>query len=328
MSGKENKTLIGAFVVGAIAILVLAVLVLGSGKFLSRSQKYVLFFDGSVKGLNVGSPVTFRGVKIGEVTDISVVIDQKQRALRIPVLIRLDPELIEGGSLLSTDQGAMRHAVDMGLRAQLQLQNFVTGQLMVALDFFPDAPPRYVGMKKQYTEIPTIPTALQELQRTVEHLPLREIVVSLNSAVQGIDRIVNSVDTRKTTQTLEAALKDIQTLVRHIDERIEPLVAGLSQTSGAAEETLVESKETAASVRKDMKELVASTKTTLESAQAVLKQSEQTLQAYSGDSPLVTEMNKTLRELGATSRSLRHLSDYLERHPESLLRGKAIIKGQ
>ena len=89
-----------------------------------------------------------------------------------------------------------------------------------------------------------------------------------------------------------------------------------------------ESRETAAAARENMKDLAAAMKTTLETAQASLKQSELTLSAYSEDSPLVTELNKTLRELGATSRSLRQLSDYLERHPESLLRGKAVLKGQ
>jgi len=328
MSGKTNKTLIGAFVVGAIAILVITVLALGSGKFFSKAQNYVLFFDGSVKGLNVGSPVMFRGVKIGEVTDISVVIDQKHRELHIPVIIRLEPGRIEGGSRLSTDAQAMRDAVKMGLRAQLQLQNFVTGQLMVALDFFPAKPARYVGTNKEYIEIPTVPTELQELQRSIAHLPLREIVASLNSAVQGLDKLINSIDTKQTTETLESAIRDVQTLVRHVDERIGPLAESLTRTSGAAEATLTESREAVAAARDDMKELVASTKTTLEAAQAIMKQSEQTLQTYSEDSPLVAEMNKTLRELSASSRSLRHLSDYLERHPESLIRGKAINKGQ
>jgi len=328
MSGKENKTLIGAFVVGAIAILVLVVLTLGSGKFFSKAQNYVLFFDGSVKGLNVGSPVMFRGVKIGKVTDISVVIDQKNRELHIPVIISLEPGRIEGGSRLSTDSKAMRNAVNMGLRAQLQLQNFVTGQLMVSLDFFPGTTPRYVGTNKEYIEIPTVPTALQELQRSIEHLPLRDIISNLNSAVEGLDRLINSIDTKQTAQALESAIRDVQTLVRHVDKRIDPLVESLTRTSGAAEATLAESRETVAAARNDMKELVASTKTTLEAAQAIMKQSEQTLQTYSEDSPLVAEMNKTLRELAAASRSLHHLSDYLERHPESLLRGKAVNKGQ
>jgi len=327
MSGKENKTLIGAFVVGAIVILVITLLALGSGKFFSKSQYYVLFFEGSVKGLNVGSPVTFRGVKIGEVTDISVAIDQKNHTLHIPVIIRLDPGRIEGADRLRIDAKAMETAVGMGLRAQLQLQNFVTGQLMVALDFFPAKPAHYVGTNKAYIEIPTIPTEFQELQRSVANLPLREIVANLNSAVQGLDRLINSINAKQTSQTLESAIRDVQTLVRHVDSRIDPLFETLARTSGATEATLTESKETIAAVRQDIRELVASTKTILESAQAMMKQSEQTLSTYSEDSPLVVEMNRTLRELGAASRSLRNLSDYLERHPESLLRGKAIQKG-
>lgn len=327
MSRKENKTLIGAFVVGAIAILVIALLALGSGKFFRESRSYVLFFEGSVKGLNVGSPVTFRGVKIGEVTGISVTIDQKNHALYIPVIIRLEANRIEGAERLKTDAKAMERAVGMGLRAQLQLQNFVTGQLMVALDFFPEKTPYYVGTNKTYTEIPTVPTKFQELQQSVANLPFREIVDNLNSAVQGLDRLVSSINAKQTAQTLESAIRDVQTLVRHVDSRIDPLFESLAKTSSATEATMRESKETVVVLRKDIRELVASTKTTLESAQAILKQSEQTLSTYSEDSPLVVEMNKTLRELGATSRSLHNLSDYLERHPESLVRGKTLQKG-
>jgi paraquat-inducible protein B len=327
MSGKANKTLIGAFVVGALAILIGAVLALGSGKFFRESKYYVLFFEGSVKGLNVGSPVTFRGVKIGEVTHISVVIDPANHALNIPVIIRLEPVRIEGAEGLRVDAKAIDKAIGAGLRGQLQLQNFVPGQLMVALDFFPSKPARYVGTNKAYTEIPTIPTEFQELQRSVSNLPLREIIANLNGAVQGLDRLLNSINAKQTSQTLEATLKDVQTLVRHLDGQIDPLFENLARTSTATEETLVESRATATALREDVRELVASTKMTLESTQALMKQSERTLQTYSEDSPLVAEMNRALQELGAASRSLRHLSDFLERHPDSLLKGKAIPKG-
>lgn len=327
MSGKANKMMIGAFVVGALAILIGTVLTLGSGKFFRESRYYVLFFEGSVKGLNVGSPVTFRGVKIGEVTDISVAIDQKNHALHIPVIIRLEPARIQGAERISIDAKAIEKAVGMGLRGQLQLQNYVTGQLMVALDFFPSKPARYVRTNEEYTEIPTIPTEFQELQRSIANLPLREIVANLNSAVQGIDRLINSIDAKQTTKTLESTIRDVQTLIRHVDSRIDPLFESLAKTSSATEATLTEGKATATALREDIRELVASTKVTLESAQAVMKQSELTLQTYSEDSPLVVEMSRTLRELGAASRSLRQLSDYLERHPDSLLKGKVIPKG-
>ena len=125
--------------------------------------------------------------------------------------------------------------------------------------------------------------------------------------IRTIDRVGTEVNAiMKTSAATETALKD---------------------TSASVKTTLAETEKTLADLRGDMKQVLANADKTLESARSALKQSEQTLQAYSDDSRLVTEMNKTMRELSATSRSFRNLSDYLERHPESLIRGKAGAKG-
>jgi paraquat-inducible protein B len=150
----------------------------------------------------------------------------------------------------------------------------------------------------------------------------------VNDTLASVENLVNSIDAKKTTEAINAALQDVRELVNHVDQEIKPLAESVKKTSVAAEATLTETKETMAAARGEIKELSASTKNTLESAQAALKQSEQTLQAYSDDSRLITELNKTMRELSATSRSFRNLSDYLERHPEALLRGKAAPKGE
>lgn len=330
MSTKVNKTAIGAFVLGAVVLLVAGVLVLGAGKLFTLEHTYITYFGSSVKGLNVGSPVMFRGVKVGEVIDISITVDPAAQSLEIPVTFTLEPAKFKGTKeVFQRDPKSIEKAVkELGLRTQLQSMSFVTGQLMVALDFFPDKPFQHVAHSKKYPEIPSVPTPLEKLQKTLEDLPLKEIVVNMNSAIKGIDNLVNSIDAKKTTQTIEAAIRDAQTLVQHLNAKIDPLVESVLKTSGAAEATLNETKETMVAARGNIKELVASTKMTLDSAQTALKQSELTLQAYSDDSRLVTELNKTLRELSATSRSLRHLSDYLERHPESLIRGKASAQGE
>jgi paraquat-inducible protein B len=329
MSTKVNKTAIGAFVLGAIALLVAGVLVLGAGKFFTTEHMYITYFDGSVKGLSVGSPVTFRGVKVGEVTEISIIADQEKEILTIPVVFKMEPSKFKGTATeFQREPKAIEKAVrEFGLRTQLQSMSFVTGQLMVSIDFFPDKPANYAGLSKEYPEIPSVPTPLEQLQKTLMDLPFKEIVENLNEAIQSVNTLVTSIDAKKTTETIEAAIRDAQVLVRHVNDKIDPVVTSLTKTSGAAEAALNETKETMAAARGEMKEFVASTKTALESAQSALKQSEQTLQAYSDDSRLVTELNKTLRELSATTRSLRHLSDYLERHPESLIQGKAVTKG-
>jgi len=330
MSTKVSKTAIGAFVLGAIALFVAGVLLLGAGKFFTREFTYVTYFEGSVKGLNIGSPVMFRGVKVGEVTDISIIADPSKLQLEIPVIFTLDPAKFRGTrEEFQRDSKRIEKAVvEMGLRTQLQTMSFVTGQLMVALDFFPGKPANYVGLNKNYPEIPSIPTSLEQLQKTLENLPFREIVTNLNDTMVVVERLVKNIEAKKPLDTVESAIRDVQVLVKHTNEKIDPLVESITRTSSAAEATLNETKETMASARGDLKEVAASTKSTLESAQSALKQSEQTLQTYSEDSRLVTELNKTLRELSATTRSLRHLSDYLERHPESLIKGKADTQGE
>jgi paraquat-inducible protein B len=325
MSVKVSKTAIGAFVLGAVALLVAGVLVLGSGKFFTREFTYITFFDGSVKGLNVGSPVMFRGVKVGSVTNISIRVDRPKHQLKIPVIFTVDPAKFKGSRAeFQRDPRTVELIVaEYGLRAQLQTLSFVTGQLVLALDFFPDKPANFVGLNKQYPEIPSIPAPLEDLRKTLEDLPYRRIVDNLNLALAGINRLVNSIDAQKTTKSLEAAIRDTRTLVQNLNTRVGPLADSIGRTARAADATLLETKEAMTDVRSEIRQVLSDTEKTLETARTALSQSEQTLQSFSDDSRSVTELNKTLREISATARSFRQLSDYLERHPESLIRGKA-----
>jgi paraquat-inducible protein B len=324
MGRKPNKTMIGAFVVGAVALLVAGLLVFGGMRFFTTQYAFITYFDGSVKGLNVGSPVMFRGVRIGSVSDIGIIVDHRGPTLKIPVVFTLEPSKLKGlTEEMQRDPKSIQEAVKQyGLRTQLQSLSYLTGQLMVALDFFPDKPAKLVGLNREYPEIPSVPTPLEELQKMIENLPLKEMVGNLNSILAGLDRLLKTFDVKGTGQSVEAAITDVRGLIKHLDSRVDPLMNSLSRTAGSAEATLAETRETVVDARGSLKELVAATRGTLDSVQAALKQSEQTLHSFSGESPLAGEVNKTLREISATARSLRELSDYLERHPESLLRGK------
>jgi paraquat-inducible protein B len=325
MSKKVSKTAIGAFVLGAIVLLVGAVLVFGAGKLFTKEHVYVTYFEGSVKGLSVGSPVMFRGVKVGSVQDITIVVDPtNSNKLIIPVIFTLDPTKFQGTRAeFQREARRIEKAVELGLRTQLGMQSFVTGQLMVSLDFFPDKPARYVGLYKQYPEIPSIPTPLEELQKTVENLPFKEMVESLNNTLASIDRLVNDLEERKTMQSVDGALKDTRALMQNLDRRMGTLAANLEQAARSADAALVETKDTMVTVGGNLNEVLAEVQTTLASAQSALKNSEKTMLAYGEDSPMASQMNRTLRDLSAVTRSLRQVSDYLERHPEALLRGKA-----
>lgn len=302
MSKQANKTVIGAFVVGAVVLVVIGILTFGSGQFLKKQSKFVLYFDGSIKGLNVGSPVIIRGVKIGEVTDIKVRFEGEDFAVRTPVFIEINPdrfsEVSEQKVGVYLKKLRLNKMVDLliqrGLRAQLQSQSLVTGQLLVALDFHPDKPINLVGGETAYQEMPTIPSTMEALTKTVEKLPLEELVNRVMDIVKGIDGVINSPELQGSISSLNQVLKSIEKLVQNVDGQLVPLSSSVKETLKAANATLEEARGTLSNVKKNTAET----------------------------STLRYEVDNTLRELSSAARSLHDLADYLQRHPEALLRGK------
>ena len=324
MSKQANRTLIGAFVVGAVLLLIAAIVVFGSGQIFSKTQEVVMYFDGSVKGLNIGAPLVFRGVSIGSVTDIILRYDPERVAVEIPVIGELDLDRFQrtdGGEKAKSEEAIRaqtKKLVDRGLRAQLQIQSFVTGQLMIAFDFYPDEPARFRGKDTEYPEIPTIPSPLQAISETIERLPIEQLVVNLTSALQGIDAAMNSPELTGTLREMYAAVKEIQVLVGRFNSRFDVMANNV-------EGTLTETRTLVDNMDNRVSELTASAKVTAEAASAALVQLEKTLKGmdltYGERSALQYEARSTLIELRSAARSLRDLAEYLEQHPESLLRG-------
>jgi paraquat-inducible protein B len=346
MAKQASKTLIGGFVVGAVALVVAGLLIFGSGKFFKETRHYVLFFQGSLKGLNHGSPVVFKGVKMGSVIDIAIQVNTEDLTVQIPVIIETDPshfEIIHGMKEIDAEKN-LPTLIERGFRAQLQMQSFVTGQLMVSLDFHPGTPVRLVGVNTEYPEIPTIPTPLEQLSETLQDLPLEELVNRLMSAVEGIDKFVNSPDLKGSISSLKLALDDTRKLIGNIDSQIKPLAIGIDTTvkdyGKLARNVDSQVKPLLSNVNKAVKDygklardvdqevepLATSIDKTLKSTRETLAQADKTLAAaeadLSEDSPTIYELNNALREISAMARSIRQLADYLKRHPEALLSGK------
>ena len=147
MSKKVNKTVIGVFVIGALVLLLVAIVVFGSGELFKRTNKFVLYFDGSVKGLSIGAPVMFRGVSIGTVKDISLIYDSKAGTVMLPVIVEIQQGRIKGTPSFS-DLVADKKMIELGLRGKLEVQSFLTGQLMIAFDFYPNQPAKLRGILK------------------------------------------------------------------------------------------------------------------------------------------------------------------------------------
>lgn len=346
MAKQASRTAIGAFVVGAIALAVAGVLVFGSGKLLSKQARFVMFFDGSLKGLQVGAPVVMQGVKIGEVTDIYVMADPATLEFFTPVFVIVDPGKIRVAGQETTtwkmrkeEYSDYKALVKKGMKAQLVLQSFVTGQLWIGLDLYPDKPVRLVGMIKDVPEIPTIPPTLEELEKTIGELPVKQIVWKLDNVITGIGRLVNSPELQRTVVNLEKATGDIDRLVKRVDSQVEPLSADVRRTLEEANKTLASAQGALAQVEKTLVfkegvpgQVAENLLATLASARSALDESRKAFVAVqdlaSQSAYLGYEAGSTLEEMKSLSRSMRSLTDYLERHPESLIRGKSPGKGE
>jgi len=335
MSKEPNKTLIGAFVLGAVALTVAGLLVFGSGKLLSTRQKYVMFFDDPVQGLQVGAPVTFRGVKIGEVTDISLRLDLESLSVLIPIYVEIDPNQFKPIGTPPKPKSNPRYAgalIEKGLKARLELQSLVTGVLSVGLDFYPDQPMRFIGLEQRYTEIPTIRSSTEELKKKIQDLPLKSIAERLDSVLEGLSTIVHSSDLTGSLASLNRALTHIDKLTLDLDARLGPLATSLAHTSVAARGAFTQAEKTMALKEGVPAELAVSIKETLAATRSALRETQQAVEGVgriaAGDPPIGQNLDRFLESTTALSRSLRSLIDYLDQHPEALIKGKRPSKGE
>jgi len=231
MSRKANKTVIGIFVVGALVLLMTAIVVFGSGDLFKRTNKFVLYFDGSVKGLSVGAPVMFRGVSIGTVKDISLIYDSKAGTITLPVIVEIEDDRIKGTPSFGELDGAKK-MIALGLRGNLEVQSFLTGQLMISFDFFPDKPAKLRGIASEYPELPTLPTS-PDISEIMNEIPIKEIAKNLEATALGVNELVNSsaipitlYDLQNTLLETKEAMHSVGLLTDYLEQHPESLLKG------------------------------------------------------------------------------------------------------
>ena len=243
----------------------------------------MLYFTDSIRGLSIGSPVEFRGVTVGEVTSMNVVYDEAENDFRFPIGVTLYPgrlaTMATEGSAATTDPAVRRtrwNALnDRGLRYQLRTANLLTGQLYVALDFFPDAPKAHIDWAKTPPVLPTVQGSMTEVQETfsrfarkLEKIPLDQIGGDLRQSLRALSRTLESADL----------------FLKRLDKDVAPAA-----------------------------------RVALEEAGRTFSTAERT---FKSDAPLQQDLRDTLRDVSRAAQAMRVLADYLERHPEALLRGK------
>jgi len=331
VSQKVSATAIGAFILGAIALLIVALLTFGSGKFLKDTNSYILYFQGNTKGLNIGAPVSFRGVKVGSVKKMQLIFDRSTNAVYVGVVVDvLEDAFHDIESSTGVDKMAGKDEIKylinkLGLRAKLASLSLVTGQLYIEFDFYSDTPVQLHGFDFPYKEFPTLPSTMEELQgtlqqlvKTVRELPLRELVDKLTSAVEAISSTVTSQAFKDTPELLSQTLTNMRDLAGTLNKEMTPLTHSLRQTSDEAEAAMADfrimmrAQEGGQVVR-----LAESIEAAADQAKSLLKQSEGVVSSID-----TNELETLLQELSRAAVSIRVFVDYLDRHPEALLRGK------
>lgn len=355
MSKTANKTMIGLFVMGAVALILVAVGVLGSGRFFQERFIYVLVFEGTVNGLNVGAPVNFRGVRVAEVSDVQIHLDIEEQDMIVLVFVQflkgtlgrnISDEVLRRGA---THAEVMHVLVERGLRARLEVQSLVTGQLGIGLDFFPGRPAVYTNIDLAVPEIPTIPTTLQALAQTLQELPLREIVENINRNLENIAAVVQVPELKQAIANINAGVLDAQRLIRNVDAQVQPLSAELSANLRDSRTLIGHANDQIVTLGMNLNEAVGDGRSLIhqtgKSISNLLREFQEAIVTVSGaietveglvaelrvsaraDSPLMLQARDTIREIENMAMSLRNMADQLDRYPESLLRGKGSPRG-
>ncbi len=305
MSRRASPTAVGAFVLGGLAIATAALIALGGGQLFSDLDRASIFFEGSVNGLQIGSPVKIRGVPVGQVVDIRAIVDARRPGeitTHTETVIEIDERRFdqttaaEQESHVPGDPSNEEEGPSELVRAQLNLQSLLTGQLYVALSIDPDVP-GHVGPDHlaRYEQIPSMPTNLEVIEATardaldrIRSLPLEKLVEDTNTTIVAFGDLARDPALKSAVEEFEATLRDTRQLVKSIDGQVDPL----------SEQGLV----------------------ALQELESTLSAAHRTLEP---GSPVVYQLGATLEEVSKAAQAMRALANTLERQPNAIVFGKA-----
>ena len=332
MSRKANPTLIGAFVLGALALAVVTTLLLAGGSWFGERRQHIMYFEGAAQGLQVGAPVVFLGVKVGTVKQIQLGLDPQSRRFLVPVMIELEPHVVRtrGGEPIDLrDRTTVRQLVDRGLRARLRMQSLLTGQLYVDLDFHPDKPAVFAALDPDLSEIPTIRTAVQELTSKLEGFPMDKFLADVAAISGSVNQLMSAQATQELPRRLDATLRHLESLAARFDAQGGPILNDVRGNLAELHKALLAAQAAMARVdtaadrvaelaRPDSRMVAGMTQASEELARAA-----GAVHSLIGqESPTVANLNAALKEIARAADALRLLAQTLEEQPDAIWRGK------
>jgi paraquat-inducible protein B len=325
MSQKANPTLIGAFVFGAIVIAIGAVLFFGSANLFARKQLFETYFQQTVNGLGVGSNVKYKGVTVGKVTKVQLKFQGADEAPVVRVLYEINTDNLlnkYGLSIDLSDRKVHEKAVANGFRAKLDFESLISGQLFIALDFYKDAAPPvlHANGNVDIFEIPPQPSdidaILADLTKAIGNIgsvDFAGIAKELQDVLKSADAAIVSLHLDQLGPSIDKAANSISNLAN--GDQVKGALVSVRQSFDQLTATL-----------KSLNPAVGDLKPTLDQAKAALtnlqKSTAQLDQILKPDSSLRYQLDSSLSEISSAASAIQQLSDFLQRHPNSILFGR------
>lgn len=329
MKTKVSPAIVGAFVVGAFALGIVALLTFGGINFFTKPQRFMVYFDESISGLDPGAPVKLRGVRVGRVVALNIRYDETTNQSVVAVVCEFNKDVVtdnRGGVIDVADRAELQTLVDRGLRAQLGIAGLATGLLFVQLDFFDprDYPAREAPKDGKYAVVPAATSISSEIQASVSDIlaslkdvdfaglsrGLNGLIADTRRQLDGLDlkraldqwtrtgaqleALVSNPEIRRTLENVGAAVVELRVTIAKIDQQVEPTGTELRETLVAAQKTI-------------------------ETLNATTSAAGQFLNNNSG---VGEELVETMRHLNETADAVKRLAEFLERNPNALLTGR------
>jgi paraquat-inducible protein B len=316
VSAELRPRLVGLFVIAALLLLLGSVLAISSGRVFTQWRTWVVFLPGSASGLKEGTPVTMRGVQIGQVREIELFFTGQGHQVGIMVVIQVRRGSIKtlGGHAMVarlSDAEVVRQQVAEGLRAEVKSSSPIAGQKSIDLDFHPERKARFAGIRTPYPEVPTAPTGMERLNEKIEEtlkkiseVPIEELVTQLRETLTSAQGLLDSGDLRGAVTNLRVALATADRTLKRAEKTI-----------GSVDGLVADTRTTMTNANDTMKSLRSALDDVNRTRATVDRNVERTAQTQ-------FEAAQTLDEMRELMKSMRFLLDTLQQHPEALLQGK------
>ncbi len=345
MSKKANPLLVGWFATGGLVIVIIGLLILGGGEIFEQKFPCVAYFEESISGLDIGAPVDFKGVRVGTVTDVQIVIDRDKREIKRPVTFVLEPARIRfvGGDA-TIDRDGVINSVRTGLKVMLAKQSLLTGKLKLELYFSDSETNSTVEKKDGIVEVPSVLSPMAAAKKTIEEVDIPSIFTDIKTITGSLSNIATNDDLKHIISELNATMGELHKLTQNANANIKPLGSNLIALTESLQLSITNINNTIGGIKEriplmssNLLSLATSTQEGVQNANKFIGDLSQQLIPLMQESTLAIsninakvdarsdfsiELKTLLENINKTTKSIGEMVNYIERHPESMMRGK------